>query len=304
MARLGTMLLSSMSPSGSRGRLLIFTYHRVLERPDPLLPDEADAAVFDRQTEWIARYCHVLPVCEAVRMLREGSLPPRAACITFDDGYANNHDVAMPILLRRGLPATVFVTVDAVERGVMWNDLVIEAVRLRASRANAAVPEIGAVLEKLKYLPLEDRWNAAAELYREAGGRSPPRLMMTPEMVRAMARAGFEIGAHTVNHPILKRQPPEEARREIELSHSWLTELLGVPPVSFAYPNGRPGRDFDQTHARMVQEAGFESAVSTEWGCASTRSNLFALPRLVLWDRTATRFWARLLGTYARSYLS
>jgi peptidoglycan/xylan/chitin deacetylase (PgdA/CDA1 family) len=88
---------------------MIFTYHRVLERPDPLLPDEPDAALFEQQASWLAQFCNVLSMTDAVRRLAAGTLPARAACITFDDGYANNHDVAMPILRRLGLPATVYV---------------------------------------------------------------------------------------------------------------------------------------------------------------------------------------------------
>jgi peptidoglycan/xylan/chitin deacetylase (PgdA/CDA1 family) len=301
---LGAAPLTLLSPSGRRGRLLIFTYHRVLERPDPLLPDEPDAAVFAAQMDWIAQFCRVLPLSEAVQRLARGTLPDRAACITFDDGYANNHDVAMPILVSRGLTATVYVTVDAIERGVMWNDLVIEAHRQRRDTGNGSAPAaVEAALAELKYRPLEERWDAAAELYRQMTGAVPPRLMMTSEMVRAMARAGFEIGAHTVNHPILKRQPLEQARREIEGSRDWIANLLGAAPRSFAYPNGRPGRDYDESHARIVQEAGFESAVSTQWNCARSGSDRFQLPRVTFWDRTPRRFWLRLARTYAESYV-
>lgn len=296
-------LLTSLSPSGRRGRLLIFTYHRVLPRPDPLLPDEPDAAVFAAQMDWIAKFCRVLPLSEAVQHLASGTLPDRAACITFDDGYANNHDVALPILMRRGLTATVYVTVDAIERGIMWNDLVIEAHRQHPSANNGAAAAVTAALDELKYRPLEERWEAAAELHRQRTGAAPPRLMMTTDMVRAMAKAGVDIGAHTVNHPILKRQSHQQARREIEGSRDWIAGVLGAAPKSFAYPNGRPGRDYDETHARLVQEAGFESAVSTQWNCARPGSDRFQLPRVTFWDRTPRRFWLRLARTYAESYV-
>ena len=294
--------LRILSPRGSRARLLIFTYHRVLERQDPLLPDEAHALTFERQMDWLGSYCRVLPLAEAVTRLVEGTLPDRAACITFDDGYANNHDIAVPILLRRGLPATFYVTIDAVERGIMWNDLVIEAVRNRGCSSAEAVRQIATTLEQLKYLPLEERWMAAADLYAEVGDSTPPRLMMSADMVRSLAAAGFEIGAHTVNHPILAQQTQQAARREILDSRDWITSLLGAPPKSFAYPNGRPGRDYDETHARMVQEAGFESAVSTYWSCARAGTDRYQLPRVSFWDHTSTRFWLRIARTYVESY--
>jgi peptidoglycan/xylan/chitin deacetylase (PgdA/CDA1 family) len=291
--------LALFSPAGRRARLLILTYHRVLPHDDLLLPDEPDAALFEQQMRWLCTYCNVLPLTEAVSRLVAGTLPARAACITFDDGYANNHDVAMPILLRLGVPATVYVTVDAIERGVMWNDLVIEAIR----HTGAGQASIVAALAELKYQPLQERWDAAAGMYARAAGGAPPRLMMTRDMVHAMARAGFEIGAHTVSHPILKRQSAGDAELEIRGSRDWIANLLGEPPKSFAYPNGRPGRDYGEEHARMVQEAGFESAVSTHWNCASEGADRFQLPRVTFWDRTPQRFWLRLARTYFESYM-
>lgn len=295
--------LTLLSGSGKRGRLLIFTYHRVLERADPILPSEPDAATFTKQMDWLASYCQVLPLSEAVSRLYDGSLPHRAASITFDDGYANNHDVAMPILLERGLTATIYVTVDAIERGIMWNDIVIEALRRKApSSGPSSESSIDSILNELKYRSIGDRLEAASALYQRVVGAPPPRLMMTTEMISAMARAGFEIGAHTVNHPILKELADDDAREEIQNCRNWLADLLGSPPKSFAYPNGRPGRDFDETHAEMIREAGFDFAVSTRWGCARSGSDIYQLPRVAFWDRTPNRFWLRLMKTYSESY--
>jgi hypothetical protein len=100
----------------------------------------------------------------------------------------------------------------------------------------------------------------------------------------------------------LKRQSPDDARKEICGSRDWIANLLGSPPTSFAYPNGRPGRDYDDEHARMVEEAGFESAVSTHWNCASARADRFQLPRVTFWDKTPARFWLRVARTYLESY--
>src|SRR5262249_56576651 len=71
----------------------------------------------------------VLPLPEAIERLRTGALPSRAAAITFDDGYADNCTVAMPILSRLRLPATFFVATGFLDGGRMWNDTVIESVR-------------------------------------------------------------------------------------------------------------------------------------------------------------------------------
>src|SRR6185295_12429728 len=93
----------------TRGRLLILTYHRVRPEPDGLITDNAHAAGFRRQMQVLARAFAVLPLIEAVERMLAGTLPSRAVCITFDDGYADNAEVAAPILADFGLPATFFI---------------------------------------------------------------------------------------------------------------------------------------------------------------------------------------------------
>ena len=310
--------LDLLSPSGKRARLLILTYHRVLAQPDPVHPGEPDAALFAAQMDWLRANCNVLPLLQAVQQLREGTLPARAACITFDDGYANNLEVAAPILAARGLPATIFIAVEAVRCGIMWNDLVFEAFRRAGSEVDLSVIGLGRVrmesaeartaarrsaVEQLKYRPLGERWNIANDLYARVSGEPAPRLMMTPEAVGELARLGFDVGAHTVHHPILATLAADEARREIEDSAEWISRWTGVRTRSFAYPNGRPGRDYNASHVQMVEAAGFDVAVSTRWGCASFGAGAYELPRIAPSERDAGAFWRRLCKTYVSSYL-
>lgn len=315
----GRMLLRALSPAGRRARLQILTYHRVLPTPDPLLPDEPDAAAFTTQMAAIARYCEVLALPEAARRLAAGTLPACAACITFDDGYGNNHEIARPILERLGFPATIFIAGDAVDRGVMWNDLVIEAIRraqdsldlepagLGTKPLAEAGPRAGIVtrvLNAVKYRPLGERWALAVELYERNAGGPLPRLMMTRAQVQDLASRGFDVGSHTVTHPILATLAADQARAEIAGSWRWVLEVAGVAPRSFAYPNGRPGRDFNDAHATMVHEAGFEVAVTTVWGSAKGGDDPLQLPRYTPWETSAGGVLRRLAKTTLRSYLA
>src|SRR5262245_19841153 len=102
-------------------RLSVLAYHRVLPAPDPLRPSEPTAAEFEQRMRWVKANFNVLPLTEAVGALREGRLPERALSITFDDGYADNHDIELPILARLGLPATFFVATGFLDGGCMFN---------------------------------------------------------------------------------------------------------------------------------------------------------------------------------------
>src|SRR5688572_5614648 len=86
----------------------------------------------------LQREFNVLSLGEACARIERGALPARAACITFDDGYADNEEVALPILKRLGLRATFFVSPGFCDGGIMFNDAVIEAVR----RAPAATYDL------------------------------------------------------------------------------------------------------------------------------------------------------------------
>ncbi len=306
-------LLACLSPSGRRGRLLILTYHRVLRTADPLLPDEPDAAGFAAEMDVVRKYCRVLPLPEAISRLRQGTLPARAACVTFDDGYENNLSVALPILEQRGMTATVFIAVDAIRSGIMWNDLIVEGVRAAAQAVDMSVLDqppleihgaadrpriIAELLNRLKYLPLEQRWNVATQFFAANSATEVPRLMLREEQVRELATRGHDVGAHTLSHPILKELSPERAGVEISESGRWLREVTGRAPRSFAYPNGRPNRDYDATHVAMVRAAGFELAVSTSWGCATRRSDMYQLPRCTSWELSSRWFPARLAKNY------
>ncbi len=298
-------------------RLLIMTWHRILAEPDPLLPGEPDAGLFDIQARFIAQHFTVLPLADAARQMADGSLPELAACITFDDGYANNLDVALPILQRHGLTATVFVATGLLGDGRMFNDTIIESMRacpaplldlsalnlghidLRDDVARAAAAK--QLIERFKYEPPAARAEYAALIAERAGLTDARRLMMTPDELRQLHAAGIDIGAHTVSHPILTRLPAAEAQNEIDSSYGTLTDLLGKSPRTFAYPNGQPGQDYSAAHVEMVRNAGFECAVSTAARCAARNDDPFELPRVTIWSATSAKLTANLARIYASS---
>jgi peptidoglycan/xylan/chitin deacetylase (PgdA/CDA1 family) len=302
-----------LSPAGARAKLLVLIYHRVFASVDTLLPDEPYAERFAADMDLLASLFNVLPLGEAVRRLQEGSLPARALCITFDDGYANNLTVAAPILISRNLPATVFVSTGFTGGGRMWNDTLIEMVRVAPTELDLSRFELGAyaltdiaarrvaidaLIGKLKYLEPQARLARVDEIAAHVGRELPNDLMMTETQLRELHAQGIEIGAHTVNHPILTRIDDDRARAEILGSKRRLEEIVGKPITTFAYPNGRPHRDYESRHVTIARDCGFDCAVSTAWGAATRRSDPFQIPRVAPWDRTAARFALRLVKAY------
>ena len=306
-------VFSLLTPAGSRARLSILIFHRVLAQPDLLMAGGVDAARFDRICAWVADWFEVLPMGEAVERLKRGDLPARAMVISFDDGYADNHDIAMPILQRHGLVATFYVATGFLDGGRMWNDTVIESVRacsapelelahlkldglkrLPLADDHQRRDAIRHLLGALKYRPGDERLQLVQAIAEAAASNLPHALMMRSDQVKALRRAGMTIGAHTVSHPILLKLSTEAARREIDQSRQFLEGLLGEPIRHFAYPNGVPGRDQSDATAAIVRGLGFDSAVTTGWGAARSGGDCFQLPRFTPWDRARWKFGARL----------
>lgn len=309
-------VFSLASPAGREARLSILIFHRVLAEPDPLFPDEPDATRFEQILKWVTAWFNVLPLDEAARRLREGSLPARAAAITFDDGYADNYTQALPILQRHGVSATFFVASGFLDGGRMWNDTVIEALRntrlsvldtgldglreLSLGDIDAKRHAMHRLLAAVKHMQPAERLETVEGIASHCAVTLPDDLMMSSAQLRALRAAGMIIGAHTVSHPILAVTSLEQARQEIESGKAHLEQLLGEPVRLFAYPNGKPGSDYRPVHVNMVRELGFEAAVSTHWGANTCDSDPYQLLRFTPWDRNKLRFGARLLQNLRR----
>lgn len=298
-----------------RQALSILIFHRVLPQRDPLRPGEPSAADFEQFMSYLARHFNVLPLIQAVDLLRKGTLPRRTCCITFDDGYADNLTIAQPILERHRLPATVFIATGYLDGGRMFNDAVIDAIaKTRQRRLDlrhieldqydlATIQDrqsaIASILRQLKYRAPERRNQDVASIIERAEcGNLPMDIMLTSRQVAELAARGVEIGGHTVNHPILTSIEDDVAMNEIAAGKRRLEEVTGKSVRTFAYPNGRPLDDYAARHVAMVREVGFDLAVSTSHGASNAECDVFQLPRFTPWGNSALK-WGGMLARNA-----
>ena len=303
--------LSALSPAGPSARLSILIFHRVLTAPDPLFPGEVDCSRFDEMMGWVSSWFNVLPLEEGVARLAQGSLPARAAAITFDDGYADNWLNAVPILSRYRLPATFFIATGFLDGGRMFNDTLIESVRgarvpeLDLSWLGFGVQAVTSIAQKqavlatlipaIKHMPFSKREDAVARVAADSGAHLPDDLMLSTEQLRSLRSTGMGVGAHTVSHPILAKLDATTAFREITDSREVLESALGERVGLFAYPNGKLGHDYLPEHVAMARKAGFDAALSTNWGASTRDSDAYQLQRFTPWDRTRGAFGLRLV---------
>jgi len=121
---------------------------------------------------------------------------------------------------------------------------------------------------------------------------------LSDAQVRRMVKWGWEIGSHTLGHPILTRCSAATLRRELVLSRRILQRSFDVPVDFLCYPGGA----YDGRVMRAVRDAGYLAATSIRYGAATPRGR-FALPRIaVYWGESQSMFGSRMRQAVARAH--
>ena len=296
---------------GSRAAVL--TYHRILpEEESRRLAVEPGMFVtpetFARHCAWLEERFQVLPLHEVVERLASGRpLPLRACAITFDDGWRDNYDHALPELRRRGLPATIFVVTDRVgSDGAFWPDDVClrmaslgPAERRRLAQELGAPPSrdpVDALLTHLKGLPEAERRRALERLATCSPGPAlRERVLLDWDELERMARDGVEVESHGATHAILTGLSEPDVERELRSAREKLLDRGHGRHGLLAYPSGA----WDGRVARAAARLGYRAAFTAEGGLASASEEVMALPRLAMHEdvsRTRAEFLFRVPG--------
>jgi peptidoglycan/xylan/chitin deacetylase (PgdA/CDA1 family) len=263
----------------NRKRLRILMYHRFRDR-----------AELARQCEHICT--HYTPVSMgqvAEWLLAAGGWPENALAITVDDGYRDFYQVAYPVFREHGIPATVYLVTDFLDRRlwlwvdrVRWAYLNSERVqggreeRLRAART---------AIETAKRMANHERLAWIERVPDQLAVRIPEEAPVEYEglrwdEVREAAANAIEFGAHTRSHPILSTLSGErELTDEIAGSKRRIEEELGRPVEHFCYPNGS-ARDINAATVQVVRESGFRTATTTDVGMVSAKADALHLRRI------------------------
>lgn len=312
-------LLSGLERYWGEDRLTVLAYHRVCNPAsfgffEPVISATPDD--FARQMDIIAERYNAITLPELLAWLDGvGTIPPNAALITFDDGYRDNLDQALPVLHERELPAVLFLATDHIDRSqpFFWDSAAYSFNQTSATEADLPIlgprswvsPQVMCAewLEAAKRVPHSRRAEVTEQLGRQLGVSMPEDAyageLLTWDEVRLMASKGFEFGSHTLTHPILTEVPASEVRRELVESRARLEDELGVSIRTLAYPNGTPA-DFNSQIMEMAIDAGYSAAFTLVPGPARAAEAL-ARPMeirrigIYLSDRDR-RFRAKLAG--------
>jgi peptidoglycan/xylan/chitin deacetylase (PgdA/CDA1 family) len=260
---------------------VVLMYHGILaRRPSAVGIRAVDKDGFARQIRYLKRHLRILHAAE----LEDGAPNSsknrqQAVVITFDDGFANNAKIALPILEELRVPAIFFVTTRHLDQGRylwfaharalfhLWPAGTVELLGRKWHLRSPSSRE-GAV----QAFMTETRNFTIDEVYRELSQYpvdefAPPRVVedelrgMTETELAAMAQSSLSVvGAHTCNHPYLTQCSVSEREHEIDGAKTQLEKICGRPVTSFAYPDG----DYDNSVALQVKQAGYRLAFAVK----------------------------------------
>lgn len=283
----------------NKRRLTVLTFHRVLPPSDArwhdadkewsLSADELASCV-----EFVREHYSVISLDQVLEARRRASgLPDHPALLTFDDGWADNEEHALPVLEAAGVPAVIFVSGDAVDRQApFWRESLRAAFLGRriddeiwralwsatspAPASPAAPVRDAATLERLldalSNLTRAQRDSLFGPFQsRLADGR---RHMLTAEQLRRLRDRGVAVGAHGRTHEPLSRC--EDLDDELTQPRRVLGELLSEPISTLALPHSR----FTPDVLRRAARAGYELVFTGEPQLAPVRPVPFAIGRV------------------------
>lgn len=274
--------------------LTVLTYHRVVTREDPRFdPGVIDATAHELDRQLAIMRLHFTPIAleDLLASLEGGSLPRNPALVTFDDGYRECHDVALPILQRHGFRAVFFLATDfIIRRRVFWWDRIayitarspkssIEIdypLRLRLSLEpdrNATRKRLLSLVKSFYALDVEKflvnlARSAEVEWTESTERHYADELIMTWDHARALLRAGMAVASHTRTHRVLQTIRPAELAPELAGSRQDLETELGQPVRAVSFPVGR-AISHSATLREAVRSAGYVLGFSN--GSGATR---------------------------------
>jgi peptidoglycan/xylan/chitin deacetylase (PgdA/CDA1 family) len=297
--------------------LYILAYHRIFPLPGKDYPFSestisATPEEFDKQMDFVRNRFNVINFGVLSNAISSGKpLPKNSLIITFDDGYADNFEIAWEILKKYGLTATIFLVTSFVgSSNLFWFDKLSYMIkRFSGDFINAGkyVFETGSknremiresVMRIFRSVSEKDRLRLYGELEKQCniGITSEDIALAKPlswDQIREMSKGGIEFGSHTISHPFLSNLTKSEMMYELLESKHVIEQKLGKEIQSIAYPSG----SYDHRVMNCAKNCGYQFGTSYEHNVTKfDENNLFNMPRIhVETDVDYTLFQANLL---------
>jgi peptidoglycan/xylan/chitin deacetylase (PgdA/CDA1 family) len=265
----------------------ILRYHSVQDEPEHYANSIGagiihPTPVFSEQMELLTREYNPVTLDDILAFVHgEKRLPRDSVAVTFDDGFADNFEVAAPVLSRFGIRATFYVTVSSIEGPTpLWFCRLRHAFHTTQLKtwfdsADGCARHVSDAAErKAAFLVASKRCARSAGYSQEQiltnierelevdplSARDCP--MLSWDQIRGLHHAGHIVGSHTLTHPNLACVGDDDLQGELIESKNKLERQLGVPAVHFSYPSPIMQPHFTERTVVFTRQAGYQTAVT------------------------------------------
>jgi len=222
----------------------------------------------------------------------QGELELFQSChITIDDGDLSFYNNIFPILKKHNVPATLFVSPSICrDNSNFWfqsirhlnKDILIKEIENLSFVPKGYIRNMSDIVYTMKCLPIRDILSIVNNSEPSPSHFDKPQNINLSQLLEIANNDLIEIGAHTLNHPILSNEDDQTSNYEITESIRNLESILGKKIHFFAFPNGLPNIDFGSREMDILRKNGVKLAFSTEPKIISLRDNPMSVPRFSL----------------------
>ena len=284
----------------ARGDAVILTYHRVIDGDKP--QQSSSIAIsrnnFSNHLAELRKHFVFVQLDELLNMsVSERKCGGPYCALTFDDGWYDNYEVAMPILKQFNAPATIFICTSYVdtERRYWWEALE-ECLEVYSKLSpEEQLETLKTLHETIKNMPegisitketlipwckkhkTEILEKFVDTFLNKINIKVQMKNSLSSAEIREMQKNGCSFGSHTANHVILPVETEEVVRHELAESLEYLRAITGKREILFAYPNG----EYSPRDVALVEETGFFASVTVRPGIVPAHiENRHELPRI------------------------
>jgi peptidoglycan/xylan/chitin deacetylase (PgdA/CDA1 family) len=309
-------IIRKIAGERENSKLLVFNFHNIENKTSLLSGTSTSFEDFKKQVLWINRHFNILSLDEGIQLSRSAKLNQPTACITLDDGYKSQYELAKPFFDKLNIPATFFVSSGHID-GLLWNDHIPlffhyanheqqkNLVKKVSELLDLDVPDLFSktfnfriIDNQIKYLPLNKRAKLLSYMEEFIPCEAFEGIMLNEKEVQGLATGIHTVGAHTYNHPILAIEEDDIAFDEINRDIKLIKKLINKPVISFAYPNGKPLKDYSDRDIQILIRNHVKYAVTTLPGFFSPGSDPMQIPRVNLSGSEPFKYFKTVLSAY------
>lgn len=296
----------------------IFLFHRVNPRRD-VMWDPTDPVLFEKVLQFLQKHFTILSLDELVESPIKRYAKPLTA-ISFDDGYLDFIEYALPLLKKYDIPSTMFIATECIDlQQPIWTYLV-DNLFFHSKKTGLDASALGNLPEHLlrpkwlngeernaygrqikrhlKAAPATERNRILQELKSQLNDVEIPRnLIMTWADVSSIHAEGVQVAAHSVTHPTMDTLPDDKAIKfELQNAAKRIREETGIESKYFSYPNG----SYNDKVLALTKEAGYDAAFAVgQQAYRKDSQDRFAIPRIEIYNGSWVKTVARLTGAFS-----